>query len=529
MIIPTLILLSAQGAKAPVIPPGLNKEFVSVCYAIENDLATGDFDGAQKLSDLLPKAQATVHYDDSGVSFSRRATFHGELNNVIDQVKPLTTLVETSGKADIDISFAKRVDPDPNAPIPRAAEVSFGLEQPRVSTRIALDRTANPTPVTQNNVHNEIAFAVAEYLGLEQRPGFGTFSSRSDEPTILSVGFDPDDQQLAKLALDVSDQLRTLIADKQKVAPAAPVLDISETEVDGVKGIQDLPLDIHGLKVTNKGNADLLMYVLPDCSCLRPSYQTVLKPGESARILASVNTAVYHTGHMEHSLLVYSNDPVRPMITIPVKMYVEPLFRFAKSGSDVVPLTEKGADFDIYLAIVDQLNVHVLTASLIGVRGTVQMEPWKGVLPDDTDSQGQTSKGYKFHIHVDPNGRYGQVRGSMMLGTDSESFREQNYDFTLQNGVVAEPSQLYFGTVPPEPRSFYFLVTDPSKSFNITAIDSDNPSFKFKSVPKGDHEYRINVDFDGHVEFGAFAATITIHTDNPKQPVIRVPVSGKVQ
>lgn len=529
MIIPALILLSAQNATVPVIPPGLNKEFVAVCYSIENDLAAGDFDGAEKLSELLPKPQATLRLDDSSLAEQRRSEFRRQLDVVIDQVKPVMDLKETSGEADIVVSFAKRVDPDPNAPLPKAADLTFGSTKPRVGMRIALTRTGSPTPVTENDVHNEIAYAVAEYLGLQQIPRFGTFSSRTDQSTNMSVGLDTEEQRLALLALDISKQFRQLIAAKQKITPAAPSLEVSTNAISGVRGVQDMPLQI-GLKVTNKGNADLLMYVLPDCGCLRPAYPTILKPNQSGPIVSDVNTALYHSGNMEHSLLIYSNDPTRPMLKIPVKMYVAPLFRFAKPGPPVVALTPEGADFDVYLAIAEQAKVSVLTASLTGARGTVQTSTWAGALPEDSDSSEQTSHGYKFHIHVDPGAPYGQSRGSLFLGTDSEAFRELTYDFTLQRGMVAEPGQLYFGTTPPEPRDFYFVVSDPSRSFKITSIDSGSPNLTAKAVPaNGGKEYRINVSFDGHVEYGAFAAVITIHTDNPKQPVIRVPVSGRIQ
>ncbi len=529
MITPLLLLLSAQSPAVPVILPGLNKEFVSVCYSIENDLATGDFDGAQKLADLLPKPDVTLKLDDTGVSEGRRAEFEDQVTQVAGQVKPLVTLTETAGKADILVSFTKRVDPDPNAPLPQAADLTFGMTQPRVAVRIALSRTGTPAPITVNDVHNEIAYALAEYLGLQQIPRFGGFSSRTDQSTSMSVGFDPEEQRLTQVTLDISKQLRQLIAEKQRIAPAAPELDVSATEISGVKGVEDLPLQV-SINVTNKGNADLLMYVQPDCACMRAAYPTVLKPHQSAPVVGQVNTALYHSGRMEHSLLIYSNDPNRPMLKIPVSMYVEPLFRFAKSGPAAVPLTPEGADFDVYLAIAPQVKVTVLDASVNGAHGTVQMSPWTGTVPDDADTQGETARGYKFHIHVDPGAPFGQSHGDLLLGTDSEVFRELNYEFTLQRGMVAEPSQVYFGVVPPEPRGFYFVVSDPARSFKITSIDCGSPNLTAKAVPlNGDKEYRINVSFDGHVEYGAYAAIITVHTDNPKQPVIRVPVSGKIQ
>jgi len=530
MWIPTLALLASQIGAVPTIPAGLNEAFVTTCYAVEKDLANGDFDGAKTTASLLPKGHATIGWDDREVPVARREAFHRELDNVIAEAKPLIGLsVAAGGTPDITISFVRHLDSDRvGASLPPGARLLFRQGLPRVRTEISLTRSSPPQISSLNDVHNEIAYAVAQYVGIERVPRFGGYATRTDQSTNQRVVLSQPEIALGLVALDVSRNLESLIEAKTRITATAPSIVVSKSSIDGVKGLQDTGLQV-SLKVTNAGNADLLLHVLPDCSCLDPAVAPLIKPGQSADLIAYVNTSLY-TGRLNHSLLIFSNDPSRPVVEIPVTMDVEPLFRFVKPGSQTVPVGDDGADFDVYLILAEPVQVSVETASVVGFHATVQYHAWKGTAPDDPDSNGEPGSGYKFHIHMAPVKYPGQFPANLIIGTDSDAFRELNYTFQVQRGIVAMPGQFNFGVVPPEPTSFSILISSPAKPFKITEISTGSPYISAKATAvKADSEYRIDVNFNGKAGLGTYSATLAVHTDDPKQPVVLIPITGQVQ
>jgi hypothetical protein len=529
MILPAIFLCAVQLQTGPDIPPGLNEAFITTCYSVEANLADSKFAKAKAIAALLPKNGASIGWNSKGVPAAEQADFRNALGKVIEESKPMINLVVAHGEApDIAISFVPHIEGNGEGSLPPGARFEFHRDAPRLTIEISLTRTAPPKNITINDVHNEIAYGVAQYVGIERIPRFGSYASRTDQSTIESVALDDSESKLGQVSLEVSQKLREMANSQTRIRAAAPSIVTSEASIEGVKGIQDEPLQV-SVKVTNKGTADLSLYALPDCSCLRPYVPPTIKPGETKDLVAGVNTALY-TGHLTHSVLLYSNDPLRPVVSIPVHMDIQPLYRFVRSGNEAVPLTNKGANFTAYLVLAEPIKFSIITASILGMPGTVRYEPWHGVVPDDEESAGQVQDGFRFEVHMESGKYYGQYPASLLIGTDSDAFRELTYGFQVQKGVVVMPAQYNFGSVPPQPMTFSVIVSNPNKGFHITSMNAGSPYLSAKAVAlKGDREYRIDVDFDGRSGIGDFAATMTIHTDDPNQPILKVPVMGQVQ
>lgn len=516
-------------APAPILPAGLNGPFYKQCYKVEQLLHDSKFEEATAAAALLPKAQATYSWDESAVPEGWKKAYKEAFAEALAEWKPVIELTRSSGSAaDIAFTFSKSLPPDTKSGLPAGASFEFENGAPRLNVVLALNRLDPLEPSGKEDIHNECEFAISQYLGFERSLSFGVASSRTDESTTVKVRPSRAELEYAKTTLGIADTLRHMSESHQTVELSKPAMGLSTLEVPLITGVQDQPL---GFQVTvfNKGNSDLLLNVRPDCGCLQPFAPSTVAPGESAEISTVVNTHIYQ-GHMNHDLLVYSNDPDWPVAQVSVKLDIQPLFHFYQPGGNQVEAGPNGFETDLYLFLAGEANFNILTASLAGSQGKIVFHPWKGVMPGDVLGDGKEEHGFKFHIHVDPPPFAGRIPTSLILGTDDEQSPELSDSFYLQKGIVTSPGDIYIGTIPAEPKQFSFLLIGSLKGFHVTGVDTGSPFLKATVVPtEGDRQYRIDILFDGRANPGAFQSKIVVHTTDPKQPEISVPIHGLIQ
>jgi len=519
-----IVFLPLQSAP-PVLPPGLNEHFVTTAYAVEQKLALSDFDAATALSKKLPKSKIVIAWNDGNVPENRRAEFATQRDKALEQWKQVPGIsfdVEkgVDPKADIAFDFTKSL-PITSEGVPAGATFEFSDAAP-FHVVLGLERGSPPAPVGKENVHNEVAYAVAQYIGLERAPAFNTFTARSDQNAPNSTLPTGAEISSAQQALNIADQIRTLATNHQSVTYKVPHVQLGATEVKGLVGTQGEPLGFE-IPIQNAGSADLTLRVQPDCGCLLPDAPQRLSPGQTGTIRSSVNTNDF-TGHLNHYLVVYSNDAQTPRIIVPVEMNIEPLFRFVTDGPSVLQMGPQGAVADLYLVLSPKAKLEPLTASVYGAKGDVTITPWKGAVPNDTATSTKPGAVYKFHVKLEPNEAVGRIPAMLYITTDSDTYKILSYTFYLQRGIIAMPGQIYLGEVPAQPAHFAFLVGRPGTPFKITGVTSEPALFDATFSANGPTEYRVEVDYNGKAPPGDFTGVISVHTDDPKQPIVKVPV-----
>jgi len=114
--------------------------------------------------------------------------------------------------------------------------------------------------------------------------------------------------------------------------------------------------------------------------------------------------------------------------------------------------------------------------------------------------------------------------------TDDPVWKELRHTLYVQRGIVALPSSLYMGELGKDPARGWFLVTRPRSPFKILGVESSSPFLKaFVENIDGGFEYRVNVVYDGRGDFGDFRATLTLVTDDKKQPRVEVPIRAVIR
>jgi len=529
----------------PVLPAGLSETFQRVVVGIEEKLEKGDFAGAKADLRLLPKTTIRYEWDDTGVPASEKPFYLTARDKALKtwaQAAPSLKFVAAK-PADLVFRFKKELPPiEGQAYIPGAVQFwSDDPKDPRLETVIGLFRSGSFLPSVKtapgvrsaadvSDIHNEVAYAVSSYLGLGETKLSGTFTSRYDPAGVGEVRLAPAEVRLFENTRDVVKALTDAVAAKKKLRATKPKLVVEPLEVvlnDAVQG-QDVRFSI---QVNNLGNAPLYYRVQPDCGCLAASYDPVLPAGKSAIVQGSVNTYDF-LGSLKKRFFIYSNDLEEPYREVVVKIHVAPQYRFIMPEGPTILMDDEAKTIYAYLIAAPGTKMNVKSYRLDGgVQAEVTQEPWKGELADPELQEPATMReGIRFAIKLPKNAMNGRVPGTLVAETDDARFPIMRRTFYVQKGIVALPDLLYMGNIPREPRRLNLLLSRPERDFEITKIESEHPNFTaIAKAVRGKWEYRVSVDFDGKADFGTIDTRLNIYTNDPRQPIIHVPIRAVVR
>jgi hypothetical protein len=286
------------------------------------------------------------------------------------------------------------------------------------------------------------------------------------------------------------------------------------------------------LQVTNRGKAALSYAIVPDCSCFGiDSYDSVLEPGESAIVPIAINTFNF-VGKLQKNIYVYSNDPEQPIRRIPFYATVRPAYRFVNVKPDTTIIVDsKGTTFETILVVEDDVDFKVTKVGVSGVLAGVTFDPWTGTLDNPELGEGPKSrKGYLISALIGPNFPAGRATMQFIVETDHPVFKKVFHSINAQSGIVAVPLSIYFGSIGKEPARASVIITRPGRPYKIKKVVSD-ASFITPSVEpyRGETEYKIVATYNGKAPIGRFLAQIEVHTDDPEQPIVYVPIEGTVR
>jgi hypothetical protein len=147
----------------------------------------------------------------------------------------------------------------------------------------------------------------------------------------------------------------------------------------------------------------------------------------------------------------------------------------------------------------------------------------------EMDEPATMRDGYVFHVHFSPNIPSGRPSGTLTVKTGLPDFPQAQYTLFVQKGILASPDRVPLGLVS-KPAYRSFLVSRPGKPFKVLSAESSSSYLNPLIIALPDSgDYRIDVDYNGKAPVGDFLATITVKTDDPKQPTIEVTVFGTIQ
>lgn len=529
------LVLQAKEPEPITLPVGSSEAFQSLCQDVQAAVDAKDWAEAKRLAGRLPDRNITMVWDDSKLSENQKEAFAKARDEGIAEWKRgIPDLSVTfAKKGELKISFVEELPPNLDTVGPAGA-VFFNSPadgEPFIEAVWALVRGPDKKPVREIEIVNEMQYAIGAVLGLARNPQPKSIMFRTEDYTPARIKYTLADGRLVDRIIEASDRIRKAVNSELDPKLGAPKIFI-----DPLKFVHD-PVPQFGLmaftvQVTNQGNSPLEFRLVPDCGCfVVGGYNGNLAPGQTTVVDIVINTAEF-TGMLRKVLFVYSNDPQFPIRQIPLEATVRPAYRFVDiTEGPVLYVDSNGAKFETILVIDDERKFDIKGISVAGVSAMVSKEPWTGELDWPEIGEGKKKRsGYKLTALVSSTAPVGRVPMQLQIDTNDQLLTVITKSISVQKGIVSVPLSLYFGQIPKSPAKAVVIVSSPGRPFKITKVESDTQFVKasFEHYRNGD-EYKLTAEFTGDAPFGRFRGTITVHTDDPNQPTVKVPFEGEVR
>jgi uncharacterized protein DUF1573 len=299
-----------------------------------------------------------------------------------------------------------------------------------------------------------------------------------------------------------------------------PILEVKEPSQDGGRVEEGMPVRVY-FKIANRGSADLeIQQVKPDCGCSVAHWEKLIKPGGTGTIEVEVHTD-YFRGSITKHLTVLSNDPLQPELRLAVTAQITPLVEItpgtaALLGVDDAPATQ-------------EFTLQRTGGSAMKIVEVIPNAPYLQTEVTPLPGQGH----YRLKLTATMDTPPGRNVVPVVVKTDLPKSNMLTLVVTVDRGIVTVPPMVFFGIVPKQlktPTSAAVTVSRRSGSFHVKELSVDDPKLEAKLEPLRDGaEYRITVTYRGGWEEGFARKTLTLTTDDPNQPVLKIPVQAVVQ
>ena len=291
--------------------------------------------------------------------------------------------------------------------------------------------------------------------------------------------------------------------------------------------------------VKNTGTTDLeIIAAKPTCGCTVANFDKVIKPGETGKVSAVVDTHTF-VGPITKAVTLETNDPAAPnaqvTITAVVRPYVEAYpagyVRYTMLQGDVekqsVTLySEEETPFEILKVESPQNWIKADLKKLEGL----------DVVPNiGREKQNQ----YRLDVTVGgPDATIGPIAEKIKILTNSKN--QPEYTVSV-NGVIrptirVEPTALNFGEVAATDTAATRTIMLRSNNlktpeiFKVMNVESTAPGVVVSYAPTANRgEFEVTVKVDKAAKPGALDGTVTIQTNDKVNSTVTIPVKGIVK
>jgi hypothetical protein len=293
-------------------------------------------------------------------------------------------------------------------------------------------------------------------------------------------------------------------------------------------------------EVKNTGDSDLqIIAAKPGCGCTVADFDKVIKPGQTGKVTAHVDTTNF-SGPIAKAITLETNDPNTPTSQLTIHAIVKPYVEAYPAGfvrfnmlqgdaetQTVTIYSEEEAPFEITKI---EVPGEWVKATYRKIEKAEEMAPGVG-------RPGQAQ--YKIDITAGgPDAKLGPLADKIRIVTNSTHQPEY---FVSLSGVIrpsfrVDPPNVNFGEVAPNDpaatRSVTFRSNDlkTPERFNVSKAESSIPGVSASLKPgatKGDYEVTLQIAKDAKP--GDVDGTLTVYTNDKLNPKVVVPVKGTIK
>jgi hypothetical protein len=333
---------------------------------------------------------------------------------------------------------------------------------------------------------------------------------------------------------------------KKAEAEKAPRLTIVEPVKDYGTIAKGEKLD-WSFVVKNTGDSDLqIIAAKPGCGCTVADFDKVIKPGETGKVTAHVDTTAF-AGPIAKTVTLETNDPTTPTSQLTIHAIVKPYVEAFPAGFVRFNLLQGEADTQSVMLYSEEDEPFQVTKVELPIDPATN-EPVKWVTTtfekvaeaDKAPNVGRPGQDqYKVNITVGgANARVGALADKVHIYTNSK--HQPDY-FVSISGVVrptlrVEPSMLNFGEVTPNDVSATRMVMLHSNNlkapelFVVSKAESSVRAITTSVKPganKGEYEVTLQIAKDAKP--GDVDGAVMIYTNDKINPVITVPMKATIK
>lgn len=291
--------------------------------------------------------------------------------------------------------------------------------------------------------------------------------------------------------------------------------------------------------IKNTGTSNLeIKSANPTCGCTVADFDKLIKPGQSGKITAHVDTTNF-TGPISKAVTIQSNDPETPAAQVTISATVKPYVDAYPAGFVRYTLLQgESQTQSVTLYSEDETPFEIVSVTTPG--DWVKVKHTRIALDSDRIKAGRAGQNqYKVDVTVGGNSTpIGPLTDKVVIKTTSKF--QPEYRLSLSGVVrptyITAPSVLNFGEVAAESGPTERVITVQSNNraqmdaFKVTKVESTIPGVtaEAKSTEQaGIFEVTVKVGKDAKV--GEFDGKIKIFTSDPIKPTTEIPVRGMVK
>ncbi|MEA2336456.1 MAG: hypothetical protein QOE82_463 [Thermoanaerobaculia bacterium] len=328
-------------------------------------------------------------------------------------------------------------------------------------------------------------------------------------------------------------------AETAKEAEKAPRLTI----IEPVKDYGTIPkgekLD-WSFVVKNTGDSDLqIIAAKPGCGCTVADFDKVIKPGETGKVTAHVDTAAF-AGPIAKTVTLETNDPTTPTSQLTIHAVVKPYVEAFPAGFVRFNMLQGDADSQavtIYSEEDEPFQITKIETPGDWVKATFDKITDESEKAPNVGRAGQDQ--YKVKITVGgPDAKIGPLADKVHIITNSK--HQPDYYVSI-SGVIrptfrVEPTALNFGEVMPTDVAATRMVMLHSnnlktpETFVVSKAESSVKSVVTSVKPTANKgEYEVTLQIAKDAKPGDVDGTVTIYTNDKVNPVVTVPMKATIK
>jgi len=285
--------------------------------------------------------------------------------------------------------------------------------------------------------------------------------------------------------------------------------------------------------LVNEGDETLeIKAVRPTCGCTVADFDREIAPGKTGYVKAKLETRDF-SGPISKSILIMTNDPQDPTLTVVIKTvvhpYVEvlprPLVRFNAVQHE--PMNQKVT----VVAAEDEKDFAVT-----GVKSSVAYLNAKvSPVPKDQLLAGKSAQQYEIVLSIDNDSPVGPVNAVLDVQTNHPKAKTVPIKVfgVVRSLLHVTPAQVQFGSVSAtkKPGRNIILVNNRSggAEVKVTGAEVNDSAFATEIVTIEDgRRYQITITVKPDASPGPRDAILTLNTSDTQFPKLEVPVRANI-